>query len=172
MAHRFLPGRCSKHVGMLAKISFSMCFTHAIPRVNLLAISIELAISIYFDCMPAILITILIISIYFELFWSIFIISMYFNQFDLFRSISIMASKLPKHFNRTTAILICFVPPNFHAKHLREWSQHHNHHIVALIYPPTPWLLWFTEGFIQNCTCLHQPICSYRKEVSKVLSAD
>jgi hypothetical protein len=66
-------GRCGKHAGALAKSSFFMCFARAVPRVNLLAISIKLAISIYFDCAPAISIAILIISIYFD-------------QFDLFRS--------------------------------------------------------------------------------------
>jgi len=66
-----------------------MRFARAVPTVNLLAISIKLAISIYFDCAPAISIAISIISIYFDLFRSISIISIYFDQFDLFRSISI-----------------------------------------------------------------------------------
>jgi hypothetical protein len=63
------------------------------------------AISIYFNCAPAIsiaiLIAILIISIYFDqfdLFWSISI------HFDPFRSISIQPSKSPKHFDHASAI--------------------------------------------------------------------
>jgi hypothetical protein len=76
--------RCGKHVGALAKTTFFICFAHAIPRVILLAISIILAIWIYFDCAPAILIAIPIISIFFELCQSILI---YFDHFDLFRSV-------------------------------------------------------------------------------------
>jgi hypothetical protein len=109
-------GRYGNHAGTLAKTSFFMWFMRAIQRVNLLAISIILAILIYFDCVPAISIAILIyfdlfwsiliyfdlfwsILIYFDLFWSILIyfdlfqsfqfISIYFNHFDLFRFISI-----------------------------------------------------------------------------------
>jgi hypothetical protein len=59
---RGTTGRCGKHAGALAKTSFLMCFARAVARVNLLAISIKLAISIYFDCTPAISIAILIIS--------------------------------------------------------------------------------------------------------------
>jgi hypothetical protein len=69
---------------MLTKTSFFMWFMHAILRDNLLAILIRLAILIYFDCAPAISITILIISIYFNLFQSdqsILIISIYFDSF-------------------------------------------------------------------------------------------
>jgi hypothetical protein len=83
-----------------------MRFARAVPTVNLLEISIKLAISIYFDCAPAISIAISIISIYFDLFRSISISSIYFDQFDLFRFISIPTSKSPKHFDGAPAISI------------------------------------------------------------------
>jgi hypothetical protein len=65
-----------------------------------LAISIKLAISIYFDCAPAISIAISIISI----------ISIHFN---LFQFISISTSELPKHFDGAPAISIV---PSRHSK--------------------------------------------------------
>jgi hypothetical protein len=65
-------------------------FACAIPRVDLLVILIKLAISIYFDCAPAISMAISTILIYFDLhveglfrsFWSISIILIYFNSFQ------------------------------------------------------------------------------------------
>jgi hypothetical protein len=76
-----------------------MWFARAVPRVNLLPILIKLAILIYFDCVPAISIAILIsrsISIYFNHFDLFRIISIYF---DSFRFISIPTSESPKHFD-------------------------------------------------------------------------
>jgi hypothetical protein len=163
------PGRCGNHAGVLAKTSFFMWFVHAIPRVHLMAISIKLAISIYFDCAPAILIAISIaILIYFDLFQSILIyfnlfqsISIYFNLFQSFRSISIhfdlfwfisiLTLESPKHFDGPPAISIV---PSCHRKNGAWW----------LLLPPhfasfTPimqeydisWLIWrFSDGKVEK----------------------